>query len=384
MNYNREKIYNLLIEKIAGCISVEDNAEIENHILQDEETRAIWKDLQEKHASRGAAFLNAIDEDKAWLQVKQLMDKQGQPKHKTTNLNFQKWLSVAAIITVLLTATYIFNKQFIGLFNIQDTQGQNTASALEEHKIELKLANGKSIAIKENGTLTLGNAQLSIKDGKLKYTAKDSALNWNTLTVPAKMSYKLELSDGTEVWMNSASNLKFPFNFIGDKREVYLEGEAYFIVAKDINKPFIVHSKGTHVKVLGTAFNLNSYGEEVITSLIEGSVMNKTATDSITLKPGLQSIYHVSAGFRQKKFDADQVLSWMDGVYYFDNITLENMGDVIKRWFNVKLVIDNPEIRNLSFTGAIEKNKSLGYFMSNLESASGIKAYMKNGELHLK
>ena len=383
MNYNQDKIYNLLIEKIAGCISMEDDAEIEKYILHDEETRSIWNEIQKKHASGGAAFSNAINEDTAWLKVEQRM-RQQQPEPKNSNINFQKWLSIAAIITLLLTTTYIFNKHFKDLIKTNGIQGHHLVKTIEEGKIELKLANGKSITIKDNGILTLGNTQLNIQDGKLKYTAKDSAMNWNTLTVPVKMNYKLELSDGTEVWMNSASDLKFPFNFTGDKREVYLEGEAYFIVAKDIKKPFIVHTKGTHVKVLGTSFNINSYGEEVITSLVEGSVMNNSANGSMLLKPGSQSVYHASTGFKQKRFDADRELSWMQGIYYFDNTPLENMADIITRWFNVKLIIDNPKINNLTFTGAIEKNKSLSFFISNLEATSGIKAFMKGNELHLE
>jgi transmembrane sensor len=383
MNYNKEKIHDLLLEKIAGCISVEDNTEIEKYILKDEEIARIWKGLQQKHDARGAAFAKAIDEDQAWLKLKPQLTPL-QAMDRSPSYNFQKWLSIAAVITVLLTATFLFNQQIKDLFRANDQQKNNIVKIAEESRVELKLANGKSVAIQDNGTLALKNADLRMENGKLKYTAKDAALTWNTLSVPVKMNYKLELSDGTEVWMNSASSLKFPFNFTGDKREVYLDGEAYFVVTKDVNKPFIVHTKDTEIRVLGTSFNINSYGDEVITSLVEGAVMNHAADKSVTLKPGSQATYHPSTGFKQKKFDADQVLSWMEGVYYFDNIALQNMSDVIKRWFNVKLVIDNPKISSLTFTGAIEKNKSLELFMTNLETTSGIEAYMKNGELHLR
>ncbi len=383
MNYNKDEIYGLLLEKIAGCISIEDDIEIEKYILNDGETRTIWNALLQKQALKGAKFSNVIDEDKAWQNVKQLLQHPPLlPKH--TQFNFQKWLAVAAILMVLLASALLYNQYPKDKLRKNDTQNHNLVKTEEESKIELKLANGKSIAIPDHGTLALGNTKLNMKDGKLKYITKDADLNWNTLTVPAKMNYKLELSDGTEVWMNAASNLKFPFNFTGNTREVYLEGEAYFIVAKDALKPFIVYTKGTNIKVLGTSFNINAYGEEVITSLVEGAVMNNAAKESVKMKPGTQATYHSATGFTQKQFDADHVLSWMHGIYYFDNIPLENMTDVIKRWFNVNLIIDNPKISNLTFTGAIEKNKSLDFFISNLETTSGIKAYMKNGQLHLK
>ncbi len=383
MNYNKDEIYNLLLEKIAGCISIEDNIEIEKYIKQDEETRSIWNKLQEKHQSKGAKFLKSIDEQQAWKKVKQAID-QPQPLLKPKRPYFQKWLAIAAMLMVILATAIFFYPQTRNKAVNDDNHHKNLATTSVENKVELKLANGKSIAIQENGTLALGNTQLNMKDGKLKYMANDDDLNWNTLTVPARMNYKLELSDGTEVWMNSASNLKFPFNFTGATREVYLEGEAYFIVAKDIKKPFIVHTQGTHIKVLGTSFNINSYGLEVITSLVEGAVVNNAAQQSVLMKPGTQATYSSTSGFTQKPFEADRVLSWMQGIYYFDDIPLANMTAVIKRWFNVNLVVDNPKISNLTFTGAIEKNKSLDSFISNLEATSGIKAYLKNGELHLK
>src|SRR5690606_25037817 len=147
--------------------------------------------------------------------------------------------------------------------------------------------------------------KLNMANGKLDYQSSNTSLEWNIISVPFKRDYKLILSDGTEVWLNSLSNLRFPFNFIGEKREVFLEGEAYFKVAKD-TKPFIVHVGETDIKVLGTSFNINSDGTQVITSLVEGSVLNSAGNESVLLKPGYQSIFEPLTGFKEQAFDAER------------------------------------------------------------------------------
>src|SRR5690606_10744959 len=140
----------------------------------------------------------------------------------------------------------------------------------DNRTIELKLADGTLIPLSEAGVVDIGISKLQRVNGKLVCQSRNTALNCNTLSVRYNMDFKLLLSDGTEVWMNSGTQLRFPFNFNGKTREVYLEGEAYFKVAKNADRPFIVHANGTQVQVLGTSFNVSTYDDEVVTSLVEG------------------------------------------------------------------------------------------------------------------
>ncbi|MGY0036742.1 FecR family protein [Pedobacter sp. NJ-S-72] len=138
------------------------------------------------------------------------------------------------------------------------------------------MANGQHIDLSDTAThvINLPFAQIKKGDHGLRYKLDDHKIQeWSTLVVPVKLDYQITLSDGTRVWLNSASSLHFPFSFSGATREVYLTGEAFFKVAKNPDQPFIVHTNQTDVKVLGTEFNVNSYNSNItMTSLVEGSV----------------------------------------------------------------------------------------------------------------
>jgi ferric-dicitrate binding protein FerR (iron transport regulator) len=200
------------------------------------------------------------------------------------------------------------------------------------------------------------------------------------------MDYKLMLADGTEVWLNATSKLRFPFNFTGDKREVYLEGEAFFNVAKNAAQPFIVHTEKTDIQVLGTTFNVSAYKNGInSTSLVSGAVATKTGTSTVTLKPGQEAILDNNDKVNIRKFDEDEVLAWMRGIYIFHNTSLKEIGSVIDRWYGVKVVFDSPAIADKRFTGGLEKIHKLDYFLETLKIVGNIEhEYDKNGVLHLK
>ncbi|WP_431198411.1 FecR family protein [Mucilaginibacter sp. P25] len=147
---------------------------------------------------------------------------------------------------------------------------------LKTPSIELRLANGEHINLSDTSKKVINMSFAHLKKGVngLSYQVDNSKNEeWSTLLIPSKLNYRIVLSDGTQVWLNSVSSLRFPFSFLGKTREVYLTGEAFFKVAKNAAHPFIVHTGQTDVKVLGTEFNVNTYhADEIVTSLVEGSV----------------------------------------------------------------------------------------------------------------
>ena len=375
MKHSKEDIENLLIEKISGYISPDDDLILQKYIEEDEKVREAWNQIQHKHTLKGEYFLNSLDENKAWENISHKVSDHKKP---AVIVSYKRWVSVAAAVLIVVACFYLINQ----------SGNRNTVAvnkAIDNPDIELTLADGRSVILNDSGyTVNVGVTELSVNKGKLDYKSSDKSYEWNTLSVPVKMNYNLVLSDGTQVWLNSTSSLRFPFNFLGNKREVYLEGEAYFKVAKNTEKSFIVHVGGSEVKVLGTSFNINHYGEEVVTSLVEGSVISSAGNDRIQLKPGFQSIYKASTGYKVEPFDVETVVSWMDGIFYFDEAPLKDISNVINRWFNVQVIIDSPKLHHLTFTGSIEKDKSLEIFINNLETTSGIKAQLVGNELHLR
>ena len=251
----------------------------------------------------------------------------------------------------------------------------------------LTLADGKKIILDSaSGTITQqGNVTVLNIKGQLSYaaTAKEqgnSEVVYNTVTTARGNQYQLVLADGSKVWLNSASSLRFPTSFTGKSREVELDGEGYFEVSKNAAKPFHVKTRTQDIEVLGTHFNVNGYkDEEVIkTTLLEGKVRVKSAGSlqtsdvrlptSVILQPGQQAIasnnstsIHVT-----DDIDIDQVMAWKNGWFEFDNTDLKMIMRQVSRWYDVDIVYET-KTGNEKYGGRISRNINLSNIVKMLE-----------------
>lgn len=371
MEYNEEHIQGLLFEKITGTISEQDNLVAEEAILSDARMKAFWEQLKEKMDSRkGNAFLSRLDADRAW-------DKTEIGLHEQPDSFFSRnrWMlsGAAALLAIALPLAWYFGATH-----------QNKSAPQEKtfKEVYLKTEQGKTIDLANNQQITLGETQISTKKQELSYASGNAkSMEWATLMVPATKDYKIKLSDGTTVWMNAASSLRFPFQFGKQTREVYLTGEAYFEVAKNSQQAFIVHTSYADIQVHGTSFNVNAYtAQHFTTALVEGSVSAKKDNQVIRLKPGEEAVMG-KAVLEVKSFDPQEVISWRNGTYSFHNEPLSQISQVLSRWFDVKIVWQNPEVSQQTFTGEIDKNLPLDVVISNLKLSSGMQAELKNGIL---
>ncbi|WP_184546276.1 FecR family protein [Mucilaginibacter sp. FT3.2] len=380
MTYNITYIQELIIDKIAGAISEEDDTILEHAIQNDPDVAKLWAEMQAVLTSNKAeSFFNNLNEQQAWDKIEPKL-KKVKPIN-TQQTGYIKWLSIAALLCITLSVVY---------YAIQKPVA-NTVAVKQTKKpaIELQMANGQHINLSDTSKRVINTpfAHLKKATNGLSYKLADAkAQNWSTLIVPPQLDYHIALSDGTQVWLNSASSLRFPFSFTGATREVYLTGEAFFKVAKNAAHPFIVHTSQTNVQVLGTEFNVNTYNPgTTTTSLIEGSVSaTDTHSQKLLLKPGYQAVYTPITGFLKQPFDAATELAWMHGLYYFHNQKLRDISEVLERWFNLKVIFDDAGKANESFSGVIEKNKPIQVFIQNLKSSAGVEAIVKDDILHIK
>ncbi|WP_461791498.1 FecR family protein [Pedobacter sp.] len=253
------------------------------------------------------------------------------------------------------------------------------------NKAYLTLGNGKRIALTDasNGTIAeQTNVQITkTADGQLVYTIAEnksgfsSTLEYNTIETPNGGRYEIVLPDGTHVWMNAASSLKYPASFASLKeRRVELLGEAYFQVAKDRLHPFIVKTTHQEVKVLGTHFNINSYADEpeTKTTLLEGSVnvTNLNGRNSKILTPGQQSI--VKGGdIKIGDADIDQAMSWKKGDFVFVGEDLKAVMRQVARWYDVEIEYQGT-ISSSGVVSTISRTKKLSQLLKALEKNQGI------------
>jgi transmembrane sensor len=366
------------METLAGTITEADDHLLQQLLKKDISVKIMWDALEQENMElKGEAFFLKLDAGQELANVKSKLKQDGNIK----KLSF--WRNTAAAVLVLTVLGFLITR-----FNTRSDEVAKIAKTNipSEKKVQLLLENGQVIAIdhKKANAIKLKDVTIDVSEKGLRYASAANGRGMNTLYVPAKEDYKITLSDGTKVWLNAESKLRFPFLFEDKLREVYIEGEAYFEVAKLKGKPFIVHTANTAVRVLGTSFNVNTYAGAEKIALIEGKVQLSTIKgNSLTLDPGYEAGFSSSSGFTKTQFDKNEVLSWMSGIYYFHNMPLGRMASVIQRWFDLKVVLDRPELSDYPISGLLEK-KQLDAFLSDLKTTAQINYYFSGNELHIK
>ena len=382
MQYTGEDIQRLLMEKLVGTISPADDMLVTALIQQDETVRQQWNKLQNQlmEASQDG-FTVETDEEAAWARLQP-----GLKQHRSDNsriFTLARIASVAAACLLLVTGVFYFYHQ---AKQPESPATAKTAATKQPEAITLRLANGQVINLSDAGNKTIqaGNTAIHNSDSGLSYTASTGIQEWNTLNIPSTQNFTLTLADGTVVILNSQTQIKFPFSFPGKTREVYIDGEAFFDVAKNAGKPFIVHTPKTNIRVLGTRFNVNTYDlAEISTALVEGSVnINTAGNTTVTLKPGSEAIFNNDkTGFAVAGFDAGETLSWIQGTYYFHNVSLQQLSKVLERWFAIQVQFKNNTLHGKTFSGVLFKKDSLQSFLDNLLSSDVINAELKDNIL---
>ena len=259
---------------------------------------------------------------------------------------------VAAAIGFLVISTYIAYvlqpKKSIPI----TTLAANKTTIKEDvlpggNKAILTLADGSTIILDsaKNGELAQqGNTKVLKLDGKLAYNAAGAVakeISYNTITTPVGGQYMIQLADGTEVWLNAASSLRFPTGFLGTERRVEVTGEAYFEVAKNKTMPFVVMVNGAEVKVLGTHFNIMAYKDEPVfkTTLLEGAVQLRLGNTVKILQPGQQALRNAAGEVKViDGVNVENVVAWKNGLFHFEGEGIESVTRHLARWYDVEVV----------------------------------------------
>lgn len=220
----------------------------------------------------------------------------------------------------------------------------------------------------------------------LKYRVNDASVSmekeeYHILQVPVGGFYKLQLSDGSRVWLNAGSELRFPISFGANERNVYLKGEGYFEVAKDEKKSFNVHLDQAVVTVLGTAFNVSAYQDEkdITTTLVNGAVrfQSEQSGQNIVLNPGHQCVMNMNTGqTRVKEVDTDIYTSWVEGRFVFRFMTLETIMRQLQRWYDFEIIYSAPEIRQYEFQGVVKRDSKIEDVFKAIELATDVRFRM--------
>lgn len=306
------------------------------------------------------------------------------------------WMAAAAVVLVLITGTvFYFSREARLPVTAGDIKKRykNDLPPGGDHA-SLTLADGSIILLdaQQNGAVATQGAVSIIKSdsGRLLYRmlpaeiassdskghANDNAvITYNTLNTPKGGQFQIELPDGSRVWMNAASSLRFPTAFNGKERRVQLSGEAYFEVAKTTSHqamPFIVEMNNFQVKVLGTHFNVSAYTNEAMhkVTLLQGRVSVEQGARHQIMTPGQQASFFNSS-FSVADGDTEEAVAWKNGLFQFTNTPLTQVLHQLERWYNINITYDS--IPEKHFYGIISRNSSLSEVLSMLEVTGGVK-----------
>lgn len=365
-----ETIRRLYIEKLSGVISEADSDFLAHWLASDAMAQEAWQALEEERAKIGAdGFFNSLEPVYALKQVKEHV------ATKNPLLLQTKWyyVAVAALLVVGI---------FVSRVHERPVPMEFPVAAVNSNGVQLVTQDGQAINldILEGRVSSVGDMEIRIVGRELQSLQSESVV-MSTLVVPPKLSYRAVLPDGSKVWLNSDSRLHFPSRFDGTSREVSLEGEGYFEVTTDKEKPFIVHAGGTAVEVLGTRFNISSYKQEPVrTALVEGSVKVYAEQETpVTLHPGFMTEFDDGA-LKQTSFDPMEAMAWMDGIYYFNNSPLDQLALVINRWYGLSVILEDSRLARHRISGLMER-EHLAYFLSDLQASTGIMHRIENETL---
>lgn len=365
---------NLISRQINHGLTPEEELALNAWLDADPSNQLVYDGLREENAQHSAIdFMNSLSVDAAWNKVSVASGiNQSVPVIKPS-ARFRKrfaWGAVAA--TVLVASFFILRTEMNPPVQSSDTSFEISPGG---NKATLTLADGKVITLDvvANGDIAAeGNVQVKKMDGTLQYNGADenAEITYNTIQTPRGGKYQLVLSDGTLVWLNAASSLRFPVTFKGNERQVELMGEAYFEVKKGA-KPFRVSlQNGSQIEVKGTAFNVNAYNDEEImkATLLEGKINFLMQGKTLALVPGQQiRVGNKAFGFQVvNDVDTEEEIAWKNDLFIFKGMDVKSIMREISRWYDIDVIYKgkiNPE----TFSGIVSRKSNLSQVLRIME-----------------
>ncbi len=301
-------------------------------------------------------------------------------------------VSAASVIMVLAITSALYLTRDLGpdnyLGNIEPGIHQATLELADGSKIELT-PQVTDVVQEEDAVISIDKGMVSYEEtNNVNEVIADSVV-YNTIVIPRKGEYKIMLSDGSTIWLNSESKLRYPQKFKGDERRVFLEGEAYFEVAHNSNMPFIVETEAQELVVLGTKFNITAFqgGSTIQSTLVSGSVkINiKDSDKKVLLIPGQQAVVDKeSKNLKVNSVDVSEITAWKEGFFSLENVTMEEFLDRLSRWYDVKFVYDNESAKELAFKGSVPRYDNLINVLDMLQAISPVEFIYQKEEIEVK
>lgn len=381
---NKSDIYRWVAAWIRGDISSDEQVHLERWLDANPQNRQWFDSFTAKENLKKSIMLySSFNSDKKWKEMEILCER----KKKRLFLSYWKYAAVAVILLVVGVMLFWRENE-----KLQPVVLVEQISRSERQQAILIMESGEEVVLNgvEDSCLQYSKGErLSVNNkgdlvSSVDSLQKNGSVEWHTLRIPRGGEYKLVLEDGSRIWLNSASELRYPVHFTKDKRQVWLEGEAYFEIAHNAECPFVVKTAKQDVTVLGTSFDVTAYKDEnnVYTTLLNGSVRVDTKGKQQVLLPGEQAVFD-GEGINVKEVNAKLYCSWIEERFVFMSEDFGHVAKKLERWYNVKFVFESDDLRKKCFSGSIPKYSEMHKILKMLELTTNICFEMNKGVVHV-
>ncbi|MFR3328625.1 MAG: FecR family protein [Odoribacter splanchnicus] len=380
---NLEKDINRLItDYLSNDLADEERNVLKESLKEETNRKAFREKVQVYWALQSAPFLEQLDDAVAWSNTLKRL--------RRRNHYLKMALGYAALVVVILGSVLFFRyrsttddyREIFEGVTLTLGDGQKVAlDAMERHLCNIDST--LHIELKEEGKLVY-----TVLEGKDSNRMDEEKIRYNTLTVPRGCNFLLQLSDGSQVWLNAESTLKYPERFEATSREVELMGEGYFEVVKDSTAPFSVLTKESRITVLGTSFNLKSYSDEqeVVTTLVTGRIKQcYESGDTVVLTPNVQAVYSKkSCSVLTQQINTAEALGWKNGRFIMKNRPLCEIFKELSRWYNVEVEFESPELEEVCYYLNTDRYEHIQTVLDKLEKTNSLRFELNENKILIR
>ena len=365
----------LMRRVLLGEADEAEQQELEKRLEECSDLRKIYEQLQNSETLK-AAFKERqnYSSKKAYQSFLQKIGQVEPERQRRRSLHIGWYIAAAVVIFAVGLSFYMLNSS-------SPKEESRPLIQPGTQQAQLTLPDGSVIDVdKKEVNVVVDGIQVKYKEGVLSYQStvttqheeknvEEQSAKSNELVIPRGGENTVILADGTTVHLNAGSKLTYPVRFVGKRRLVALEGEAYFDVAEDENHPFVVQTHLGDVIVLGTAFNVNAYTNAFVcyTTLVRGKVQfSAPNVEAITLLPGEQAVVSAN-GSEKRTVDLEEYVGWVEGLYVFNNRSLGEIMETFERWYDIQVYYETEDLRNITYSGSLKRYGTINSFLEALE-----------------
>ncbi len=384
MEYSDQDLCDLIYRSRLGKLDANEQKQLDAW-LEYPENRELYHRIWNREIILGKMMrMEGYNRTAAWEQVCRKIS----GKRKIS----RKWYVYAAAVVLPLFILGVLFQRFEATQN-QTVALQGDSIQPGTRNARIFLASGEVMELKKDTvyhTVTKDGMEIRNVDGFVSFENRQTPANehirYNRVETPRGGEYQVVLPDGTQVWLNAESSLRFPVAFSGNERRVYMTGEAFFDVTHRSGQPFLVESAGTTIRVLGTKFNVRAYQDlPLTTTLLSGKVQLQDRQQEVTLIPGQEAVLlSDGSGFQVKPANLEVTMAWLNGVFVFDNKPLEYIMQEVGRWYDVNVFFVNNRLQEERFSIEMPRHESFAEVLRLIEKTGVIHVEVKERTVFIR